>query len=90
MTDYLGLPPGAMAKWKYDGSNVYLKYIVPICEFLETTPNYLFWGKAELEEIDGLEPIENEVITMFRRVDDERRKCIRDTLKYFIEVVEDE
>ena len=44
LTDYLGMAPGAMSKWKYDGSFVYNKYIKEICEFLDTTPNYLFFG----------------------------------------------
>ena len=42
LTDFIGISPGTMSKWKYDGSNVYLKYIEEICEFLETTPNYFF------------------------------------------------
>ncbi len=27
LTDYIGIVPGAMSKWKYDGSYVYTKYI---------------------------------------------------------------
>ena len=26
LTDYLGLSPGAISKWKYDGSYVYIKH----------------------------------------------------------------
>lgn len=44
LTDYLGISSGSISKWKYDGSIVYLKYIEEICEFLDTTPNYLFFG----------------------------------------------
>ena len=40
--DYLGLSLGAMSRWKYDGSYVYTKHIYEICEYLDTTPNYLF------------------------------------------------
>jgi len=83
LTDYIGLPPGSMAKWKYDGSSVYLKYIVPICEFLETTPTYLFLGSYGNEN-EELSPVESEVIQMFRKIDTGRQKCIRDILKYFI------
>ena len=50
LTDFLGVSHSTMSKWKYDGSNVYLKYIDHICEFLDTTPNYLFWGSADEEK----------------------------------------
>ena len=83
LTDHLGLPPGSMAKWKYDGSQGYLKYIVQISEFLKTSPNYLFLGTEETSDIEGLTPMENEVIQLYRSIDDRQKKCIRDTLKCF-------
>ena len=81
LTDYLGLSPGAMSKWKYDGSYVYIKYIYEICEFLDTTPNYLFFGPEDEEE--RMTPEEKEMIREYRRLDEGRKKCIRDTLMYF-------
>lgn len=54
LTDHLGLPPGSMAKWKYDGSQVYLKYIVEISQFLGTSPNYLFLGTEKQTMSRGL------------------------------------
>jgi DNA-binding Xre family transcriptional regulator len=83
LTDYLGISPGTMSKWKYDGSFVYIKHIDRICEFLDTTPNYLFFGPEDEEE--RLTPVEKEVIRMYRGLDQGRKKCIRDTLKYFRE-----
>ena len=83
LTDYLGIAPGAMSKWKYDGSFVYIKYIKEICEFLDTTPNYLFFGPEDEEE--RLSPMEKEMIRIYRSLDSGRRKCITDTLKYFAE-----
>ena len=79
LTDFIGISPGTMSKWKYDGSNVYLKYIEEICEFLETTPNYLFLGSDDEEYTQT----EKEMIRMYRSLDNGRKKCIRDTLKYF-------
>ena len=81
LTDYLGIAPGAMSKWKYDGSYVYIKYIEEICEFLDTTPNYLFLGPEDEEE--RLTPEEKELIGMYRKLDDGRKECITQTLKYF-------
>ncbi len=83
LMDYLGIAPGAMPKWKYDGSYVYTKYIYEICEFLDTTPNYLFFGPEDEEE--RLSPAERELIRTYRSLDDGRKKCIRDTLGYFKE-----
>ena len=86
LTDYLGISPGTMSKCKYDGSNVYLKYIVEICEFLETTPNYLFYGEYE---DDRLSQVEKDMIRRYRKLDNGRKKCVRDTLKYFTEGIKD-
>ncbi len=83
LTDHLGLSPGAMSKWKYDGSYVYIKYIEEICEFLDTTPNYLFYGSEDEEE--RLSPTEREIIRMYRSLDDGRKKCIQETIGYFKE-----
>ena len=81
LTDYIGISPGTMSKWKYDGSNVYLKYIEEICEFLGTTPNYLFFGSDD----ESYTQAEKEIIRMYRSLDNGRKRCIRDTLKYFTE-----
>ncbi len=83
LTDYLGLSPGAMSKWKYDGSYVYTKYIYEICDFLDTTPNYLFFGPED--EAERLTPEEKELIVTYRSLDEGRKTCIRQTVKYFKE-----
>ena len=81
LTDYLGLPPGSMSRWKYDGSYAYIKYVLEICEFLDTTPNYLFFGPEDEEE--RLSSVEKEIIRIYRSLDDGRKKCIQETLGYF-------
>ena len=81
LTDFLRVSPSVMTRWKYDGSNAYLKYIDEICEFLDTTPNYLFWGPADEEE--RLTDEEKELIRMYRKFDNGKKKCIKDTMKYF-------
>ena len=85
LMDYLGVPQNMMSKWKYQDSTAYLKYVVEIAEFLNTSPNYLFLGNEKTKDIEGLTPMESEIILMLRQVDDGRRKCIRDTLRYFTE-----
>ena len=79
LTDYLRISSGSISKWKYDGSIVYLKYVDEICEFLDTTPNYLFFGE---DDEDRLLPGEKNMIQMYRILDDGRKKCVRDMIKY--------
>ena len=77
------MTPGAMLKWKYDGSFVYIKYIKEICEFLDMTLNYLFLGPEDKEK--RLSPMEKELIRMYRGLEAGRKKCIAEILKYFAE-----
>lgn len=83
LTDYLGISPGTMSKWKYDGSFVYIKHIDRICEFLDTTPNYLFFGPEDEDE--RMTPVEKNVIKMYRSLENEKKKFVRDMLKYLME-----
>lgn len=83
LTDFLGMSPGAMSKWKYDGSFMYIKHIEAICTFLGTTPNYLFLGPEDKEE--RLTLVEREMIEIYRNLDETRKKYIQDTLKYISE-----
>lgn len=82
LTDYLGISSGSISKWKYDGSIVYLKYIEEICVFLDTTPNYLFLGS---DEEDRLSLVEKDMLQSYRKLDEGRKKCVRDTIKFFSE-----
>ena len=85
LTDYLGISPGTMSKWKYDGSFVYIKHIDRICEFLDTTPNYLFFGPEDNDE--RMTPGEKNVIKMYRDLDNEKKKFIREMLGYLTEQI---
>jgi DNA-binding Xre family transcriptional regulator len=82
LTAFLKISSGGISKWKYDGSFVYLKYIDEICEFLDTTPNYLFWG---FDEEERLTPVEEKIVHTYRSLDDGRKKCIRDMMDYLAE-----
>ncbi|MCR5232372.1 MAG: hypothetical protein K6E53_00460 [Lachnospiraceae bacterium] len=85
-TDFLGLVPGTFSHWKYDGNRTaYLQYINPICEMLETSPNYLFRGVENMDDVAGLTPMENELIRLFRVVDAKKKRNIVDTLRLFTE-----
>lgn len=79
LTDYLGISSGSISKWKYDGSVEYLKHIEEICEYFDTTPNYLFFGS---DDEDRLLIGEKNMIQMYRSLDDGRKKCVLDMIKY--------
>ena len=83
LTDRLQISKGSVSKWKYDGSVLYLKYLEEICEYLDTTPNYLVLGNEDKEK--RLIKAEAEILQMYRDIDDGKKKCIYDTLKYFVE-----
>ena len=83
LADFLGVGAGTIAHWKYNRRSTYLQYINPICEFLGTDPNYLFRGEVELETIDGLNPIENEIVRNYRKASDDGKECVRKMLKLF-------
>ena len=83
LTDYLRISSGSISKWKYDGSVLYLKYMEEICEYLDTTPNYLFFGTDDEE--GKLSFSEMEILRMYRKVDNAKKNCIHDTLKCFLE-----
>ena len=79
LSGYLGISSGGISKWKYDGSVVYLKYIEEICEFLDTTPNYLFLGS---DDEDRLSLGEKSMLEMYRGLDDGRKKLVNEMIMY--------
>ena len=79
LMDYIGLQPKSMKNWKYAGSYGYMKYMGEICEFLDTTPNYLFYGPDDSER--RMTPTEREMIRMYRDIDEGRKKRITDLMK---------
>lgn len=90
---HLSLPLGTLSHWKYDGNRTaHLQYIPQICEFLSTTPNYLFYGKEPGGGADGepgnetggevtLTDTEAEIIRMARMLDPEKREWLKGTLE---------
>ena len=79
LMNYIGLQSGSMKNWKYAGSYGYMKYMKEICEFLDTTPNYLFYGPDDPER--RMTPTEREMIQMYRDIDEDRKKHITDLMK---------
>ena len=79
--EYLCVGRGMVSHWRNDGRNSYLQFINAICEYLQTTPNYLFQGYESRSEPDIISPMERELIQMYRKTDDEQQKFIKDGLR---------
>lgn len=69
LSTHFGISSGGISKWKYDRSVVYLKYIEVKCEYLNTTPNYLFLGS---DDEDRLSLMEKSMLNAFRVLDEDR------------------
>ena len=97
LADHLAIKRATVSGWKYRGGSLYKKYIYEICDYLDTTPNYLFLGPEEEE--DMLSPEEMKILRKYRRLSRSKKECVMDALKELAEketktskkyVVEDE
>ena len=79
LSEYLGVGKGTISHWKYNRRSTYLQYINPICDFLETTPTYLFRGVQD-EGVGEMTPSESEMIRNYRKVGKEGQNCVRTML----------
>ena len=68
LENYIGVGRGMVSHWRYDGSTSYLRYIIPICKYLNTSPNYIFYGTEQVEDPVELTPVEKEIIKTYRKL----------------------
>ena len=80
----LGIGKGMVSHWRNDGRNTYLQYINAICEYLDTTPNYLFQGVESRTEPDILTSFEKDIIVKYRMMDDRKQRHIREEIDIFL------
>ena len=85
LIDYLGLANGTFTSWRYKGGKSYLLHIDKIAEFLEVTPNYLLKGIDENVNKDTLSAIEIELISLFRRMEIDKRQTFIAVAHHFVE-----
>ena len=80
----LGFANGTLYQWKNDDRRTaYYLYIREICEYLKTTPNYLFYGVEAVENKETYSSKENEIINMYQKLDKEKQDCIFETIRLF-------
>ena len=80
---YLGVGTSTVSNWKTRGSDPPAKYIIPICEFLKVSPEYLLTGEERTapapheKETFVLNDIENKLIIDFRNLSHQGQDYIR-------------
>ena len=87
LLQYLGLANGTFILWKYENGNSFLKYIVPMSEYLEVTPNYLLRGVDDEINVETLSTGEIELIKNYRSITKEQKECVRQAVNLFAETV---
>lgn len=87
LLQYLGLANGTFTLWKYDNGKSFLKYIVPMSEYLEVTPNYLLRGVDDEINVETLSTGEIELIKNYRSITKEQKECVRQAVNLFAETV---
>ena len=79
LAEYLTIERKTLSGWKRRGGFLYKKHIYEICDYLDTTPNYLFPG-PEKEE-DKLSPEEMKILRKYRKLSSAKKKRIMDELR---------
>lgn len=82
LCSYLGVGTSTVSNWKTRGSDPPAKYIIPICEFLNVSPEYLLTGEERIvpttheKETLLLTDIENKLIIDFRNLSQQGKDYI--------------
>lgn len=50
MAEFLEVRPSTVSYWFTQGGDIPSKYLIKVCEFLGTTPNFLFTGSETVDE----------------------------------------
>ena len=82
---HLGLANGTFTSWRYRNGKSYLLHIERIAEFLGTTPNYLLQGKDDIVNFDTLSAIEIEILSLFRKMKNDRKQTFIAIAHHFVE-----
>lgn len=75
LCSYLGINTSTMANWKTRNTDPPAKYIIPICEYLNVSPEYILTGKdlskkTTIIDLPSTQLTENEmeIIELFKKL----------------------
>lgn len=66
LTDYLGINKATYSDWKNGKTNSYKRYLDKIAEFLDSSYEYILYGKET-------DPDEMELIRIYRKLNNEKK-----------------
>lgn len=69
----LGIPYTTLNGWKDDNRNPSCNYIIPICEYLGVTPQYLLTGEENVNADFTLSPDEKKLVAYYRQLPESMR-----------------
>ena len=69
-----GISTGTINSWLKRGSAMPADVIIPICNYLSVSPEYLLTG--EQKEIDGLRPDERKLLQAYNQLDNSRQAML--------------
>ena len=67
LADYLHTSPSTVNGWKSANKNPSSSYIIPICEFLGVSANYLLTG-SDMPTIETGDPLEQEILDLVHQL----------------------
>lgn len=82
LTKFLALPRGTFSSWKAGRSRNYCEHIGAIADYLNVDVKWLITGEASGGTINQQE---QELLGMFRRLDEEKQKAMLQTMKWLAE-----
>lgn len=96
---HLGTKPSTVNGWKNENRNPSCEYIIPICEFLGITTDYLLTGKEpntislpspSSEQNTALTSDENTLIELFRKLPDRNKYEFIGELKGYVKCLSEQ
>jgi len=84
LNEYLNLGIRTYDNWKSGKSTSYLKHLNSIANFLHVTPNYLIRGVED----DEPNVLENELLNLFRSVNESRQQWLINVFRAMISGIE--
>lgn len=86
LCDYLHIGTSTMSNWKIRGTDPPAKYIIPICEFLNISPEQLLTGKKTTHVVPELSENEQELIAIYNQLSDLSKERVLERAKVLFEL----
>ena len=86
LCDYLHFGTSTMSNWKIRGTDPPAKYIIPICEFLNISPEQLLTGKKTTHVVPELSENEQELIAIYNQLSDLSKERVLERAKVLFEL----